>query len=182
MFALVAVTFGFSKSKTNIPELFISERASGANIATELAKEVNVSVDALLEIDQLDREGRVFEARQIVSEQLSKVNQYQVITIDLADHLGSMAKASATIKPEEAKQLAIEAISTGVAMVSRLITYNALMDELFQTLDAKFLTGRVNGKSINNLVTELNNSARDINELNTSFNAILDNFDQTYAN
>ena len=92
-----------------------------------------------------------------------------------------MARALSSIKPERSRILATEAVSAEVALVSRLLSYNDYLLQLFETLRAKFSNPGLssNGK-VNDLIARINDETRAINELNGRSTNALASFDEVF--
>ena len=69
-----------------------------------------------------------------------------------------------------------------MALVSRLLRYDGSLTELFELLKLKLSNEdvKLNGQ-IQNLVSQLNEEARGINDLNVKFNGLMDRFDGSIA-
>jgi hypothetical protein len=91
-----------------------------------------------------------------------------------------MAKTSNLINSGRARGYALQAITNSVAMVSRMISYNDSLDQLFQAIDAK-INGQDSGPEARAISASLNNDAKTINQLNAEFNAQLRKFDNVYG-
>ena len=87
-----------------------------------------------------------------------------------------MAKNLAKISPASAGQIALEAISSETALISRLITYNDYLTKLLEVLRNKFLE-KQNGDQVPELISKINDEARAINDLNQKFNEVMKKFD-----
>lgn len=164
-----------------LPEEFTEAREQSAKIAEEIVAQSVYSAQLLDEISKLDREGNYYKALQIVSKELEKNKEANRKATTLSSRLEKMARAIEAIEPSRARQLATEALSSEVALVSRLISYNSYVGELFGVLGEKFKYGRdySNGK-VQELVKAINNEVYAINELNNRFNSALAKFDKIF--
>src|SRR3989338_7400321 len=106
-------------STEDIPGDFISARTQGANIAEEIVAQSNYSAELLKTISQWDRNGKYQSALDIVSQEISKNQEANKKATKLSAQLEQMARLVEDIKPYQARQLATEALSSEVALVSR---------------------------------------------------------------
>ena len=99
--------------------------------------------------------------------------------IKLAGQLEIMAKNISAILPASAGQMALQAVSSETALISRLITYNDYLVQLLEILQQKFsgFSKNTNGK-IAELLAKINEEAKAINELDNSFNQLMGEFDK----
>ena len=98
--------------------------------------------------------------------------------INLSAKLEIMAKNVSQISPAIAGQIAIQAISSETALISRLITYNDYLIKLLEILQAKFLEKKKRQRQNSRLNEKINDEARAINDLNNNFNSLMTEFDK----
>ena len=164
-----------------IPGDFISARTQGANIAEEIVAQSNYSAELLKTISQLDRNGKYQSALDVVSQEISKNQEANKKATKLSAQLEQMARLVEDIKPYQARQLATEALSSEVVLVSRLISYNAYLSLLYSVLQNKFQSGNYSSNGeVQQLVNDINDEIRMINELNQRFNDSLKKFDEVF--
>lgn len=160
----------------NIPEDFLRARQEASLIAQEIVTFSGESADNLSEIAQFDQERKYSEALILISGELERNRQAREKAIKLSTQLEIMAKSVTQISPPSAAQIAIQAISSETALISRLITYNDYLTQLLEVLREKFL-GKSDGDKISELISKINDEARAINDLNQKFNDIIKEFD-----
>ena len=101
--------------------------------------------------------------------------------IKLATQLEKMARILPSIKPASARQHATAAVSSEVALVSRLVSYNDYLKQLFEVLRAKFNNRysyyEADGQ-VELLIVKINEEAQAINGLNNRFSAALAELDK----
>lgn len=165
----------------SVPVDFASAREQSVNLAYEITALSNESLIGLSKIAEYDEAWNFSEALILVSGELIRTNELNQKAVALSGELGKMAQELGRITPSRGREMATEAISYEVAMVSRLIGYNASLRELFELLRGKF-TGRVvdaDGK-VKKLLEDINAGATAVNELNKAFNESLVKFDEVY--
>ena len=183
--ALVILGIGFMVIKVNagphIPKEFFQERIQGAGAAKNLARMVSDSLANLVKIEALDKEGNITQAINLVAYEREINKEKQAAAVLLASNLQKMAEFTKAITPIEARQASVEAVTSGVALVSNVITYNSYLDGLFEALSAKFARLPYSGRSVKDLIANINAEARTINDLSQRFNALLADFDAQFV-
>ena len=182
---VVAASFGigkmlFSQSKS-VPVEFFQSRAESGRLAEKITSFLTNSLDRLDQVAQYDKVGRIQEAIKIIEGQVSSAKENDLNSLLLATQLETLARAAQTIRPDQARQIAVEAVSNEVALVSRMIVYNTELKDLFQLLNEKF-TGQRAAKSqeVQNLILQLNDLANGINDLNYKFNNGMKQLDEGF--
>lgn len=160
----------------NVPEDFLRARQEASLIASEIVVISNESTNNLNEIAQLDKERKYTEALVLISQELERNRQAREKAIKLSVQLETMAKNLSQISPASASQVALQAISSETALISRLITYNDYLTQLLEILREKFL-GKNEGDRISELLVKINDEIQAINDLNRKFNEVMGEFD-----
>ena len=160
----------------NIPSDFLAARQEASLIAQNIVSISNESTDRLNEIAQFDKDRKYTEALILISQELERNSQAREKAIKLSAQLEIMAKNLAKISPASAGQIALEAISSETALISRLITYNDYLTKLLEVLREKFLE-KHNGDQVSELISKINDEAKAINDLNQKFNEVMKKFD-----
>lgn len=165
-----------------IPPEFSEARLKGAELAKKI---VELSGDSLANLEQIaeyDKQGNAPEALILISKEVIKNRETHEGAIRLSSQLERMARTVSDIKPAKARILATEAVSSEVALVSRLISYNDYLRQLFEILRDKFQSRGANpdGK-VKGLIDKINEEARAINEFNQRFNGALAEFDNIFT-
>ncbi len=160
----------------NIPSDFLIARQEASSIAQDIVSLSNESTNKLNEIAQFDRDRKYTEALLLISQELERNHEAREKAIKLSAQLEIMAKNLAEISPASAGQIALEAISSETALISRLITYNDYLAKLLEILRGKFLE-KQNGDQVQELISKINDEAKAINDLNQKFNEVMRQFD-----
>jgi predicted RND superfamily exporter protein len=160
----------------NIPADFLEARQDASLIAQDIVSLSGQSVGSLDEIANLDKEGKYTEALVLVSQELERNRQAREKAIRLSAQLEIMANNLGQIAPASAGQIALEAISSETALISRLISHNDYLTQLLEVLRQKFL-GKADGDKIPELIVKINNEVQAINDLNRKFNDLMKEFD-----
>ncbi len=160
----------------NVPADFLKARQDASLIAQDIISLSGQSVGSLDEIANLDKERKYTEALVLVSQELERNRQAREKAIRLSAQLEIMAKNLGQIAPASAGQIALEAISSETALISRLISHNDYLTQLLEVLRQKFL-GKSDGDKIPELIVKINNEVQAINDLNKKFNDLMKEFD-----
>lgn len=166
-------------TKAFIPDNFTTARHQSALIAKEVVALTEESLTNLDKIALQDRQYNFGQALRLVREELERAQNSRLKAVDLTRELDGMARAAAGIKPAKLRNLAISAISNELSLISHLIVYNDILNGLLQTLEFKF-SGDINYKSeeVQILIKNMNQEAKEINNLNEAFNEKMKKFDE----
>lgn len=173
--AYFALRFLTVEPKT-IPPDFLKARQEASLIAQEIVALSNESANNLKEIALLDQERDYSGALSLVSRELGRNRQARERAIELSVQLEIMTRNLAQISPSSISQLALQALTSETALISRLITYNDYLSQLLEVLRGKFLD-KNDGDKIPELIDKINEEAYSINELNQKFNDLMKEFD-----
>lgn len=162
-----------------VPENFIEAREKSAGIALELVTLLDSSVKSLDKISEEDRNGRFSSALELVGQETEKIEKVRTMALELSSELNSMAQAVQGIKPVNAKNLALEAVTQEVSLIGHLINYNAYFGGLLVTLKMKFIDDiEYDSNDVQNFINSMNKEKDSINSINESFNQKLRDFDR----
>ena len=169
-------------SRHFVPPEFSEARIKGAELAKNISASAGASLEALALIRAHDERREGAQALIVISQEVVRNREIQQEAIRLASELERMARLIPDVQPVNARLMAAEAVSAEVALVSRLVSYNNNLFELFGVLKKKFehpgtsLDGRVQV-----LVDKINEEAHAINSFNERFNWSLAEFDKVFA-
>lgn len=162
-----------------VPDAFIEARQQSALIAKDIVSLTEKSVQNLDKISLEDRQYNFERALALVGEELEHTKNSRRRAVDLTGALDAMARTAGSIAPAKARNLAIEAISHELSLISHLIVYNDTLYALLQTLDYKFSGDiRYDAGDVQALVKNMNQEVREINRLNEVFNQKMKEFDE----
>ncbi len=168
-------------AKPYVPPEFSLSRIKGAELAQSI---VNLSEESLTNLEKIgvyDRQGNSSAALVLIAKEVVKNRQTRERAIALSSQLEKMAQTIDMIKPTRARILATEAVSSEVALVSRLVAFNDYLLSLFETLRAKF---QKPDASVDDKIVEftgkINEEVRAINDFNRRFNNSLAEFDKVF--
>ncbi len=162
-----------------LPGEFTDARIKGANIAQRIVELSRDTLTRLERVSQFDRARKVNEALIEISNAVIANRESQAEAIRLSSQLAAMAENLPRIQPARAREIATEAVTAEVALVSRLLYYNNYLSQLFEALRAKFQRPGISylDGQVNDLINKINDEAQAINELNKKFGAAMVDFD-----
>jgi hypothetical protein len=176
---LSVFAYYYFNNKPYVPENFIEARSNSSSVAADLVLILGESLKSLDKISEEDKNYKFSSAMNLVEQENQKIKNAKTKALVLSDDLNKMAQAIQDIKPVKAKNLALEAVSQEVSLISRLINYNAYFGSLLDTLRLKFSGDiRYDSSDVQSLIADMNSEAREINSINNSFNQKLEEFDQ----
>ena len=162
----------------SVPSDFLKARQQASLIAQEIVSLSNETTNNLNNISELDKERKYKEALSIISQEFEHNRLAREKAVALATQLETMTKNISGITPPDAGQKALEAVSSEVALISRLVTYNDYLVQLLGILQSKFSGQSGNsGDKVQELIQKINDEARAINDLIRKFNEAMDGFD-----
>ena len=169
----------FFLQRTHVPAEFSEARINGAELAKHIVDLSNESLGSLETIAKYDEAGKKSEALILISKEVLKSRDAQAEAVKLSSQLERMARSINDIEPSSARVLATEAVSSEVALVSRLLSYNDYFLQLFEALRDKFQNPGTNtdGK-VKDLVAKINEEEQGINTFNQRFGQSLAEFDK----
>lgn len=163
-----------------MPAEFTEARASGAEIASFLNEFSDNSINSLEKIKEEDKAGRYGNALDITIKELERIEKARTKTIELLSELEKMAASIPSIPDDEAQSLGMQAISTEISLVDKLLNYNEKLKSLLDILRSKFTS--YSPEQFNDEMAEitkgLNEDALSINELNRKYQTLMKEFDK----
>jgi len=162
-----------------VPPQFTEARNKSGLIAKEIVALTEESLKNLDVISLNDREYNFRKALGLVREELERAKNSRIKAVELTKQLDAMARGAAGITPLKARNLAMQAIADELSLISHMIVYNDALNGLLQTLEFKFSGDiRYDSQEVQNLIKNMNNEAKEINNLNESFNQKMQQLDK----
>lgn len=168
----------FTPEAKKVPPDFLKAKQEASLIAVEIIAISDKTAGHINQLSDFDKNKQYEEALKLISEEILNNREARERAINLSANLEIMAKNISTISPVSAGQIALQAISSEAALISRLISYNDYLVGLLEILQAKFLDKEknANGK-ISELINKINDEAKIINNLDDNFNKLMVEFD-----
>ncbi|OGY63703.1 MAG: hypothetical protein A3E64_01020 [Candidatus Harrisonbacteria bacterium RIFCSPHIGHO2_12_FULL_48_16] len=166
-----------------LPWEFTEARLKGADIAQRIVELSRGTLTRLNDVSRYDQDRNYNEALVSIARAVIENRQNQVEAVRLSSQLEDMARYIMKISPSRARSLATDAVSSEIALVTRMVYYNDYLFQLFEALKAKlenpsrsYLDGQVN-----ELINNINDEAQSINDLNKHFNQVMAEFDAIFG-
>ncbi len=168
-----------------VPSPFLEARKEGANISQAIVGLTEDSNRRLQLIGTLENVSDYDQALRLVLKNLESNKEIRDRAFELSRRLETMAGAISAIEPKEAQFKAQEAIAAELSLISKLISYNQLLNQLLEVLRAKIIAGTNGGRlegagEISALVERINEEIAVINGLNRKFNDTMGEFDSFF--
>jgi hypothetical protein len=159
-----------------IPSDFLKAHKEANQIANDIVSLLNSNKKDLELIEKLNKDGDFPKALVVISRALQDNQEAYSKAINLSRHLEIMAGSLISIQPSSLRQVALEAISTEITLISRLLQYNDYLKQIFELLRLKFSGESKEDNNLRLLIEKANNEARIINDLNKKFNDLMVRF------
>jgi len=164
-------------SPSVVPPEFESARLQGALIAEAIVGLSKKSASSLEAINKLDQDRDFTEASNRAAELIEQSREIRNKAVELSGELEKMTAALSKINSFEARQAALESISSRLALINRLINYSAYLSELQAALDSRF-SGVPGDRKIETIVNQINSEVNAINNFNTQAGRSMERFDE----
>ncbi|MDD4931201.1 MAG: hypothetical protein PHG66_03575 [Candidatus Colwellbacteria bacterium] len=163
-----------------IPKSFTEARGRGADIASainDFSDQARISLD---EIVKSDREGDYTKALDLTIIEIKRTREAKDKAIELLGELQEMASALGEIKAEGPQSIGMQAVSTEVGLVSKLIEYNTDLDNLLNNMRMKFASYQPEtfDKETEAITKRMNDIALDINGSSRKYQSLMKEFDE----
>ena len=168
--------------KKFLPGEFSDARIKGATVAERIVVLSRDTLSLLAQVSTLDQQRNVSAALVAISSAIVVNRESQAEAIRLSSQLNAMAENLPRIQPARAREIATEAVTAEVTLVSRLLYYNNYLNQLFEALKAKFARPNISylDGQVNDLINKINDEAKQINILNKKFSAQMAEFDSIF--
>ena len=161
-----------------VPDEFLKARQEASLIALDIISFSNQTANNISRISELDKEAKYEDALNLIAQEIDHNRQAREGAIKLSAQLEKMAKNISGIEPPEAAQIALQAVGSETALISRLISYNDYLLQLLEVLRQKFSEEKnINGRIVE-LVGKINEESKIINDLDKNFNQLMSKFDK----
>lgn len=173
---LIILPLLISSGANSTPPEFKEARERGAKISKDIVSHYSQSADMLQKISELDSNGEYLGGLKVVLDQLEINAEARSKAQSLAAELEKMTRAASLISSQSLRAKALEAVSVEINLVTQLIAYNEYFNQLLEALRSKF-TGEPEKTAVEDLISQMNFAASEINQLNEKFSAIMKEFD-----
>ncbi len=172
-----ALTFLSRGTGPAVPTSFFDARTQGAAIAVGIVTTSNQSTSDLAKINELDNEGRYGEALTLTTSLIAQSDSLRSQAVDLSNQVGNMTKSLSGVKSVDARQAALDSISSRLALINELITYSDDLNKLLATLQNHFTGKAWQPHDVATLVDQINTEISAINNFNQQATQSMQKFD-----
>ncbi len=180
--AVIAVGYGFVlfwRSRNQVPQAFTDARTQGAIIAQNIVNLSNQSTADLEKVNQYDAQGDYANALNLTANIVAQSEQLRNQAVQLSNQVQEMTTSLSSINSFDARQAALESISSRLALINQLINYSGDLGSLLDTLRARFSGGAAaTNVKVQALVNQINTDVNAINNFNAQANQAMDQFDK----
>ncbi|MEZ4156663.1 MAG: hypothetical protein R3B52_01635 [Candidatus Paceibacterota bacterium] len=178
VFAALIGTGVINLNSANLPQDFVSGRKEAAKASEQVSKLFKKSLDNLSVIARYEREGQTQDALDLLQEEKDNSAERNNAAIELAKAIDKMAQASKQIESSDAREVAVEAVSSQVAAITHMLAFNNFFDRLHEQIQRKLEGEDPNILTIESTLNQLNEEVEEINKLNEEFTNSLREFDK----
>lgn len=177
---IIGGLFYFFQVRSHVPKEFLAARNQAVGVAEEIVKLSSESSDNLESISVKDRSGKYEEALDLVLQEANRNAELRNRAVTLSEDLRIMATNLAKVRPKEAAQVGLQAVTSELELVQRLVNYNSYTYELLGVLQTRLESnGSVDAREkIKIIITNMNKEVEKINELNQRYKNQMQEFDR----
>jgi hypothetical protein len=177
LIVLGTVTAWFMSRESGVPKDFTQAREQGALIAQNIVDLSDQSTNELTQVNNLDKSGDYTDALVITTNIITKNQTLHDQAVSLSDQIEAMAKSLPDISSTDARQAALNAISSRLALVSELINYSSDLENLLVTLQGHFTGATIQAGDVQTIVDQINTDVNAINNFNSQAQQAMVQFD-----
>jgi hypothetical protein len=181
---LIAAGYAFARfwqGRNQAPRDFTDARLQGAAIAENIVTLSTQSTNDLEKVNQYDKEGDYTNALALTTNLVVQSQQIRDQAIALSTQVENMTKSLSSINSEDARQAALEAITSRLALVNQLINYSGDLGTLLDTLRDRFTGKPMPAGKVQALVNQINTDVAAVNNFNTQATQAMTQFDSIMA-
>lgn len=171
------VATSFIDGSGGVPEEFSNARMQGALIAQGIVTLSSETAQDIKRIGEMESTGAFPQARELTSQAVTRSREIRDRAMLLSQEVEKMTRSLDSIQPPQARQAALEAITSWLTLISRLINYSGELGQLLDELNRR-LSGAPQDHRISSLIEEINAEARAINSFNDQARQAIERFDK----
>ena len=168
-------------SRSYIPDDFTTARQAAAGYAQDIVSMLKNTSQAINSTQELEAQYRQSDAVRVILAELQQSKMIRDKAVFLALELEQMAKSIPNIRPQQAGQTALVAVSQEAALIGKLLAYNNDLGQLLTLVQNEITSPTGDVTTINTSIKNLNDEAVSINDLNNQFNQGMQTFDAFYS-
>lgn len=178
---VIAAGYGltlFFEAQNKIPQAFNDARSQGAIISQNIVNLSNQSTGDLQKVNQYDAQGNYGQALAVTADVIERSKELRDQAVLLSNQISGMTTALSNINSFEARQAALQAISSRLALITQLINYSGDLGGLLDALQSRFNGKYISNARIQALVNQINTDVNAINNFNAQANLAMQQFDK----
>ena len=160
-----------------VPQEFNEARLQGALIAQNIVDLSNKSASDLGKINELDRQRNFNEALALTTQVIAQSQEIRNQAVALSSEIEKMTRSLSGIGSDEARQAALESITSRLALISRLINYSASLENLLSVLRNRFAGAPSSHTKVQGMIDQINAEVTAINSFNNQAVQAMERFD-----
>lgn len=164
--------------RNQVPQSFTDARLQGAIIAQNIVNLSNQSAADLEKVNAYDQQGNYTEALNLTTNMLTQSEDLRNQAIKLSAQIEQMTRALSDISSFDARQAALESISSRLALINQLVNYSGDLGNLVDALRGRFMGKPLDGQHLQALVNQVNTDVSAINNFNKQAGQAMDQFDK----
>jgi hypothetical protein len=178
--AITAVIYLATQSQLAkaVPASFNNARMQGALISQTIVDLSNKLRGDLGQVNELDKNKKTAEALELTSKLIEQSQEIRAKAIELSKEMEAMATSLPEIQSEEARLAAVNAISSRLLLINKLVSYSGYLTELLEALRNRFAGSAVSQEQVGTLIEKINAEVTAINNFNRQATASMERFDE----
>ena len=137
----------------------------------------NSSTATLAQINKYDQAGNYADALASTTALIAQSATLRSEAVDLSNQVSQMTQALSGIKSDAARQAALEAIASRLALINELISYSNDLDRLLAVLQSRFSGTPEPNTTVAAIVDQINTDVNAINNFNAQATQAMQQFD-----
>ncbi len=166
-----------------VPQEFTDARLRAIGTAEKL---VGLTAEAAINIEKIsiaDQDGDYARGSYLVADERERNQGVRDTAVELSENLHDMANLLLEVRPQQASAVGFQAVTLGIELVQRMISYSNNIQELLIVVDARLRSGGTvdYDKQIQGLVGRINADVAEVNRLNQEYRGLMRQFNKLTA-
>ena len=176
------VWFFVNKPPVKPPAEFLTARQRGAEISQKIVELTSVTNQKIKEINSLDLNGDILKAMALIEEVKNKNQEAYDQAVKLSEEMRKMAESLEKISFFLSRQIAVEAITLEVSLITNFIDYTQILNRFLNNVLQAIATSDSNYRRLaEEDLGEINTKTWTINSLNQQSLEKMRVFDKSFS-
>jgi len=176
------VWFFMNKPPVRPPAEFLTARQRGTEISQKVVELTLVTNQKIKEINSFDLNGDILKAMDLIKEAEDKNREAYDQAVKLSEEMRKMAESLEKISLFSGRQIALEAVTLEVTLITNFISYTQTLNLFLSNLYKAIATSDSNyRRQAEKYLEEINAKTWTINSLNQQFLEKMRVFDKTFS-